>query len=205
MDKAQLQKLYLQEEYYWGVEPSRLAEKILDTIPEDRRKNMKIVDLGAGEGRDSVFLARAGFELIAVDIAPAGLAKAERLAAKQNTGIKTVEADINDFAWKEPVDLVYSIGALQYIEPQNRSRQFSRFKERTLPGGLHVLFAFVDHPDVDLPPDWGKNEYLYKRTELQGYYADWDIIEQEEVVFDCNSSNIPHRHAASTIIARKPV
>jgi tellurite methyltransferase len=204
MDKEQLQALYLREEYYWGKEPNQLAKKLLEFVPEEARAGKLLADLGAGEGRDSVFLAQQGFEVLAIDLAPAGLDKTVKLADEKNVFIQTLAADLNDLVLPEPVDLIYSIGTLQYIHPSHRQRQFEHLKNRTLPGGLHVLFAFVEHPEVAVAPDWGHNEYLYGRDELQNSYLDWDILDTYEYVFACNSSNIPHRHAARVLIARKP-
>ncbi|GAV25396.1 hypothetical protein ciss_13290 [Carboxydothermus islandicus] len=62
MDKEQLQEIYLKEEYYWGTEPNDLAKKVLYYIAEPLRKDLLLVDLGAGEGRDSVFLLRKVFK-----------------------------------------------------------------------------------------------------------------------------------------------
>lgn len=205
MDKEQLQELYLREGYYWGKEPNSLARRILDFVPEEQRQGRRLADLGAGEGRDSVFLAKEGFNVLAVDLAPAGLAKAKLLAEEMDTQVSTLAADINDVVLPEQFDVICSIGSLQYILPENRERQFRHFKSQTSPGGLHVFFAFTQYPEVDIAPDWGKNEYLYQRDELQGYYHDWEVIECQETIFACNSGGIPHQHAATIIIARKPV
>ena len=83
LDKEQLQELYIQKEYYWGKEPNQLVSKVLDFIPIQRR-GKKLADVGAGEGRDSVFFAKEGFDVLAVDIAPAGLQKAVNLAKELN-------------------------------------------------------------------------------------------------------------------------
>ncbi|GAV21850.1 class I SAM-dependent methyltransferase [Carboxydothermus pertinax] len=202
MDKDKLQEIYLKEEYYWRTEPNELSRKVLKYIPEDQRKERKLVDIGAGEGRDSVFFAKEGFEVLAVDISPAGLMKAEKLASKEKVAIKTLDADINDLIMPKEVDIIYSIGTLQYLHPQNRNRQFQHLKEKTRDGGLHILFAFIEHPEVEIAPDWGKNEYLYGREELQSYDKEWDILDTYEYIFDCSSSSIPHRHAARVIIAK---
>lgn len=200
MDKEQLQTLYLQEDYYWGKEPNELAKKILKYAAPPK----KVVDIGAGEGRDSVFLAQQGFDVLAMDIAPVGLDKVSRLAEEFDTQVQTLEANINDVVFADSFDVVYSIGALQYIESVNRSRQFDHFKSITNPNGIHVLFAFMDHPEVEIAPDWGQNEYLYQPGELESYYSDWNTLEQEQIIFDCNSSNIPHQHAADILIVQKP-
>jgi 2-polyprenyl-3-methyl-5-hydroxy-6-metoxy-1,4-benzoquinol methylase len=42
----------------------------------------RVLDVGCGEGRDSVFFAERGFDVTGVDIARSGLAKAELRDAK---------------------------------------------------------------------------------------------------------------------------
>ncbi|NEW09226.1 methyltransferase domain-containing protein [Paenibacillus sp. SYP-B3998] len=200
MDKEELQELYQQDAYYWGKEANQLARKIRFYAPAAGHA----VDLGAGEGRDSVYLAQQGYNVLAVDLATSGLDKAIRLAKESGVTIDVQEGDINDFQPPQPVDLLYSIGALQYVQPNRRSEQFRLWKKNTSVGGMHVLFAFNEHPDVALAPDWGRNEYLYQREELQSYYIDWELLYTEAYIFDCSSSGIPHQHAASMLIARKP-
>lgn len=203
MDKEQLQEIYLKPDYYWGKEPNKLVNKVLEFIPDGPITNKKLVDLGAGEGRDSVFFALQGFNVLAVEIAPAGLEKAVKLARENGTTIETMEADINDIVLSKAFDIVYSIGTLQYIRPENRKRQFENIKNNTEAGGINVMCTFVEHPDIKIAPDWGKNEYLYENQELQSYYKDWELLYSNEFIFDCKSSNIPHQHAVRIIIARK--
>ncbi|WP_292377392.1 methyltransferase domain-containing protein [Methanosarcina sp. UBA289] len=204
MDKEKLQEIYLKPDYYWGEKPNELVDKVLEFIPDGQITNKKLIDLGAGEGRDSVFFALQGFNVLAVEIAPAGLEKAVKLAREKDTTIETMEADINDIVLPKIFDVVYSIGTLQYIRPENRKRQFGNIKINTKTGGINVMCTFVEHPDVKTAPDWGKNEYLYESQELQSYYKDWELLYSNEYIFDCKSSNIPHQHAVRTIIARKP-
>ncbi|MEC2131436.1 class I SAM-dependent methyltransferase [Brevibacillus centrosporus] len=129
-------------------------------------------------------MAKQGFAVTAMDFAPAGLEKAKRLAKELGTTLHTVEGDINQILLTEPVDLLYSIGALQYIHPENRAKQFKQWQECTAPAGLHVLFAFTRHPEVEIAPDW-------------------ETVHTEEMIFDCQSSGIPLRHAARILVSRK--
>lgn len=51
-----------------------------------------------------------------------------------------------------------------------------------------------------------KTKRLAEKTgvrELIGHYRDWFLHESSEVVFDCNSSGVPHQHAMTKLIARK--
>lgn len=205
MDPAELEAIYLQDDYYWGKKPNRLAETVVRIIPVTGGSGKRLVDLGAGEGRDSVFLAKHGFSVVAVDVVPAGLDKARRLASENGVEITTVNANLNDFLLPAGIDVVYSNGALEYIRPELRAKRFKHFREQTAPGGYHFMFAFSEHPEVEIAPDWGNNEYLYKRDELSSFYECWEIIEKYERVFQCDSSGVPHCHAATVVIARKPL
>ncbi|AGB16399.1 Tellurite resistance protein TehB [Halovivax ruber XH-70] len=201
MQYDELERIYGRDEYYWGTEPNEMAEETVDAVP-DTTGTVTAIDIGAGEGRDAVFFAERGWNVYAMDVSPNGLAKAERLAARRGVTLETIEADANDTTLPESVDVVYSAGTIQYIRPENRERQFDRFKERTTDGGIHTMFAFVDHPEIPTPPDWTDNEHFYERGELAGYYEDWETVRAERFVFEDNSGGEPHRHAAETLIAR---
>lgn len=203
MEPAEREQVYRRQEYYWGREPNDLARRTVDRA-EQLGLDGPLVDLGAGEGRDTVYFAEQGHEVTAVDISPAGLAKADRLAAERGVEITTLEADLNTVELAGPVDVVYSAGAVQYIEPARRAAQFERFQAATRPGGLHVVFAFVDHPAVPTPPDWTAGEHFYEPDELVGYYPDWTVLDLTAVRFTDDSGGDPHEHAAEILIARRP-
>lgn len=202
MDHDELSDRYGREDYYWGTEPNDLARRAVEQLGDPDRA--VVADVGAGEGRDAVFFAERGADVYAIDPIPEGLEKAERLAADRGVEVETRQGDVNDLELPEPVDLFYSIGTVQYLRPDERESQFGHFREATRPGGVHAVFAFVDHPDVPTPPDWGDNEHFYEQGELRGYYDDWELLDEEAFVFDDDSDGEPHQHAAEVVLARKP-
>lgn len=197
------ERVYGRDEYYWGREPGTLAELAIEYLPEDPT-GQRLVDVGAGEGKDAVFFAEQGFDVTAVDVSPAGLEKAERLADERGVEVRTVRADANEYAFPEPVDVVFSSGAVQFVRPEVRPRQFERFKRETRPGGLHAVFAFVDHPEVPPAPDHTDDQYLFEPDELQGYYDDWQTEFSDEYIFEDDSGGVPHEHAVCVHLARAP-
>lgn len=208
MEYERREEVYGRDEYYWGTEPSNLAQKTVEYLHEDSAgaggtEGMRVVDIGAGEGRDSVFFAEHGFDVYAVDVSPAGLEKANRLADERGVEITTIEADANTFEFPNPMDVVFSVGVVQFIRPGVRPRQFERFQEATRSGGVHSIFAFVDHPDVPPAPDTTDDQYLFDRDELQGYYEGWETLHSEELIFEDDSGGIPHEHAARIHVAAK--
>lgn len=126
--------MYAGDDYYWGREPNGFARLALEYLPEGaERRGLRAVDIGAGEGRDAVFFARHGLDVLAVDVAPNGLKKALRLARKEGVVLRVQEGDINHLVLDGPFDLVYSIGTVQYLQPENREEQFARTSENRQP------------------------------------------------------------------------
>ena len=80
--------------YIWGTEASLLARQVSALLPPGAR----VLDVGCGEGRDSVFFAERGFDVTGVDIARSGLAKAERLACARGVRARWVCGDIGGLA-----------------------------------------------------------------------------------------------------------
>lgn len=202
MRYEKLQEIYAGEDYYWGTDPNDFARRTLGFLEEP--EGWRAVDLGAGESRDAVLFAAHGLRTLAAHISPNGLEKAERLARDRGMQIETRQGDVNTLILDEPFDLVYSIGTVQYIEPERREERFEHFKECTAPGGLHALLTLAEHPDVPPAPDWGDNEYLYAPGELRGYHAGWECLHACDFVFDDDSGGEPHQHAVEEYIFRKP-
>ena len=204
-----LQQMYAGEEYYWGTEPNEFARRALELMPERPtgaapRAAPRAVDIGAGEGRDAIFFAKNGLDTLAVDPTSNGLEKTLRLAREEGVHVEAEKGDINTLRLAGTFDLVYSIGTIQYLKPENRNGQFHHLQSRTAPGGLHALFAFVDHPDVPPAPDWGDDEYPYGPGELLDYYRGWECLHSRSFVFDDDSGGTSHQHAAEEYVFEKP-
>ena len=61
---------YKKEKCLWGIEPTQIVKSLLKY-----KKLGKVLDLGAGEGRNSIFLAEKGFDVTAIDISEIGINK----------------------------------------------------------------------------------------------------------------------------------
>lgn len=207
MSYEQLQRMYATDAYYWGKEPNDFALLTLEFLtgeasPDSERR---AVDIGAGEGRDAVLFAGHGFDTLAVDFAPNALEKAARLAREKGVRLRTEQGNVNSLELAGAYDLVYSIGAIQYIEPANREARFDHFRQQTASGGLHAMFAFVDHPSLPPAPDWGEDEHLYAPGELPSYYyAGWECLYSRAFTFSDDSGGLPHQHAAEEYVFQSP-
>ena len=197
-------KKYNAEGYYWGIKPNNLCYEIMRIKPPI--KPYKVLDIGCGEGKDAVFLARNGYKVTAFDVSEQGLSKARELADNCNVKIDFFKADVRDFRLEKDFDIIFSSGVFQYIHQEQRRNFIDSLKAHTTVNGINVINVFVRKPFIPLPPDIEESEITagdWNSGELFMYYHDWLFRKNEEKIFDCNSSGIPHKHCMDVLIAEK--
>ncbi len=188
--------------YIWGTAPSALAREMGALLPPGAR----VLDLGCGEGRDSVFFAQCGCQVTGVDSAAVGLCKAERLARKRGVRACWIRIDLAHLAEapatiEGPFDLVYSCGSIHYLPRRVRRRLFSRLKAATRDDGLHAHIVFTDRA---VYVEKGERIDYFTPGELAALYADWCLLDRRERMIGCSQDGTIHRHSVEEIVARKP-
>ena len=195
---------YRTEDYYWGLKPNDMCYDIMRLRPPT--KPYRVLEIGCGEGKDAVFLAKNGYIVSAFDAAQSGLDKAAALAEKSGVHIDLFRADIRDWRPDREYDIIYSSGVFCYVPGDIRKGFTGSLKEHTAAGGLNAVNVFVEKPFIAVPPDREKSESYNKgwlSGELFMYYHDWLFHKNDEVIFDCNSSGTPHQHCMDILIAEK--
>lgn len=125
---------YAASDYVWTVKVNQFVEAHLaDLEPGDA------IDLGAGEGRNAVWLASRGWDVTAVDFSRVGLDKGARLAADHGVSIAFVEADATTYQPGRMVDLVV-VSYLQ-LPSEGRRTVLEHAKTWLLPGGTIFVIA----------------------------------------------------------------
>ncbi|MHB1488831.1 MAG: class I SAM-dependent methyltransferase [Acidimicrobiales bacterium] len=143
----------------WPSEPDpALVELVAPLAPG------KALDLGCGPGRNSIWLARHGWEVTGVDASAVGLAQAQQRANDAGVTIDTIQADL--LAWEPPsrgFDLVV-LANVHLVEPE-RSRLFAAASDAVAPcGHLFVVGHHLDDLGRTGPPD---PERLYTEQRLR--------------------------------------
>ncbi len=201
--KSYYDQVYAEREFYWGKTPSAMCDRVMKLIRPSADFRPKLLDLGCGEGRNAVYFAQHGFEVVGLDLSLPGLEKTRRYAEEVGVHVETIHADIVEYELEDTYDVIFSTGTLHYLPPEVRDQRFQNYKDRTSPGGINALSVFVEKPFIPRAPDAEPTAYLYRSGELMRYYWDWEILYSVEEIFDCMSSGVPHKHAVNRIIARR--
>jgi 2-polyprenyl-3-methyl-5-hydroxy-6-metoxy-1,4-benzoquinol methylase len=106
----------------------------------------KMLDLGAGEGADSIRLALRGYSVDAVEISKMGVRKILMFAEEAGVNINVKQADIVNYEPEGQYDLVICNGVLQYID--DKKSVVERMQTATRSGGLHVISLWSTYTAV---------------------------------------------------------
>ncbi len=194
---------YARPGLYWGSQPTQLARALVRIARKLPRPPKTLVDLGCGEGRDSIYFARHGFRVEGVDLSSVGIRKAELRSARLGASVRFRVGDMRTYRLARRVDVVFSSGALNNLPRRTRTARFEHFKSRTTPGGIHAMNADVLKPYIP-PSSMNPCATPFRSGELLGYYWDWEILDSGSGEFISHAGGVPHRKAMDVVIARKP-
>ena len=134
-DKDRWNSKYETEVYLFGEKPIPF---LVDNVHILRKG--KVLDIAMGEGRNGVYLATQGFEVLGLDISEKGLEKAHNLAKKNKVTIETKVVDLESFTL-EPNS--YDVILCTYYMQKDL---FKQFQSALKPGGMIVVETYnVDY------------------------------------------------------------
>jgi ubiquinone/menaquinone biosynthesis C-methylase UbiE len=99
------------------------------------------LDVACGTGSTTLALARAGFTVTGLDLAPHMLTIAREKAERERARTDFLEADMRDFFLPDPVGLVVSFqdGLNYLLTPEDFAQTFTSVSRALLPGGLFIF------------------------------------------------------------------
>jgi 2-polyprenyl-3-methyl-5-hydroxy-6-metoxy-1,4-benzoquinol methylase len=182
---------------------SLLTRETLRLIAE--RPPGRMLDLGAGEGSDSIRLALLGYSVDAVDISKVGADKIMTFAKEAGAAVNVRVADITTYEPDGQFDIIICNGVLHYID--DKRSVVERMQLATRAGGLNVISLWSTRTPVPechrLVPVFCDDEDGVVVTS----YAKWieEVLRFEPGKPETSHSGMPpHLHSHIKLIARKP-
>lgn len=179
-------------------EPSEIVVQLARMLPSGGT----VIDLGAGQGRNALYLASKGFDVTAVEREDSEVEILSTKNKKAKRKINIVQADIHDFVPDKQYDAVISNTVLHFFTSEEVAASIRKMKQATKQKGYNLVTAYSDKNPL------GKRPYLFKHNELLGFYKDWEIVVYEEKPtpwFIHPIGTKPRRNHAAYIIAKKPL
>ncbi|MDO8582395.1 MAG: methyltransferase domain-containing protein, partial [bacterium] len=179
-------------------------EKIVQDILSYRTSG-SVLELGAGEGRNSLFLSSNGFDVTAQDISEVGVSKIIKHAADQNLKIHTEIGDARTLTLNRNFDVFVCTFTLHHLLYNEALALIEQIRKHTDLNGLNVITVFTKNGDF-YKKNPSTDNFYPDTNELKEFYADWEILEYEEVqgkAFQKNPDGSPMFNIAAKLLARK--
>jgi SAM-dependent methyltransferase len=165
-DKERWNKIFTSAESNFNRKPNAFL-----TGAVKGRKPGKALDIGMGQGRNSIYLAQQGWDVTGVDISEEGIRVAQETAAKLGVKINPVLKSVDEFDFgREQWDLVAGIFMHQFV-----SRHADKIHAALKPGGIVVVEGF--HEDRGKT---GGRPFGYKTNELLRAFDGLRIVHYED-------------------------
>jgi 2-polyprenyl-3-methyl-5-hydroxy-6-metoxy-1,4-benzoquinol methylase len=127
---------YLEPGFAYGTTPNQFLTAVAKDIPKG-----KVLCMGAGEGRNAVYLAQQGYDVTALDISRVGLEKAQMLAHENKVTINVICTDIQDFTFV-PASWQGIISIFLHLPPALRKKTHAKISTGLFPGGVFILEGY---------------------------------------------------------------
>ena len=172
------QQRYSTPDYTFGKEPNEFLVRCRPLLP----RTGKVLAVADGEGRNGVWLAQQGLDVLSIDFSPAAQAKARALGAEHQVAITFLEADVHAWPYpEEAFDVVVEVFT-QFSTPPERERKWAGMRRALKRGGLLIVPGYTPK-QLDYGTGGPKAiENLYTRDMLERAFGDLDavdIVEEE--------------------------
>jgi SAM-dependent methyltransferase len=188
-------------EFAFGKEPNYFLASCAALLP----KSGQALAVADGEGRNGVWLAQQGLEVLSIDFSPSAQRKARALAAERQVNIIFQQADVHTWNYPESAyDVVVEIFT-QFSSPTERAMKWAGMQRALKPGGLLIIQGYTPK-QLSFGTGGPKQlENLYTRAMLESAFGGFDdirIAEEEREIHEGTSHG--GMSAVINFTARKP-
>ena len=182
-------------------EPSSMVVAFVKFLKDHNINDGKIIDIGCGKGRNSIYLSEQGFQVYAVDYIQEAIDYAKHQVKDKNVqdSIIFINAAI-DVPWQfENIFFDYAVDCFSSIDIETRDGReiYKQEMYRTLKPGGFALVSVVSaddeieaemikqspglEPNSTIWPSNGKFQKNYTESELRRFYSEFEIVELKEI------------------------
>lgn len=210
-------KRYSDIEHVFGAEPEETLVDHHGLIDRSR----PVLDIGAGQGRNTLFLARQGFQVDAIDPSRVAVRQIEAHAVREDLPVRVFACGFENFS--PDIDSYAGIavyGIVPQLSPPAIQQLIAKIRDWTGEGSIVFLTAFTTADAAynkiarTLKPageisffddEWGTRTYL-EPGEILDFFPDFDVMHHWEGMGPehRHGAAAPERHAMTEAVFRRP-
>lgn len=178
--KCQLQFFCTPQDYFYKkYQLSPTHSEILAAIPY--LQGGRALDVGCGQGRNTLYLSQHDFEVDAWDINPQSLQKLQQIIDAE--GIQNIylqQRDLNaDQSITGQYDFICCTVVMMFLDAQTVKPLIAQMQQATEVNGFNLIVCAMDTPEIAVQADF---PFAFKAGELSGLYEGWNIVKYNENV-----------------------
>ena len=162
------------EEFIFGKEPN---EYLVEQSAQYLKPGNSVLCIADGEGRNGVWLAKQGMQVIAFDVSDIALSKAKQFALDNQVSIQYSLCDTDGFDWQaNSHDAVIGI-FIQFADPAMRARIFQQVHQTLKPGGIFILQGYTPKQLEYKTGGPSLIEHLYTEEMIRDLAKEFEILD----------------------------
>jgi SAM-dependent methyltransferase len=162
------------QEFIFGKEPN---EYLVEQTKRYLKSGNRVLCIADGEGRNGVWLAKQGMQVVGFDASDIALAKANQFAQDNQVDVEYTFSDTDSYAWpKDAYDAVVGI-FIQFADPAMRERIFQKTYETLKPGGIFILQGYTPKQLEYKTGGPSLIEHLYTEELIRDLAKNFSILE----------------------------
>jgi SAM-dependent methyltransferase len=135
--------------------------ELLDFFNNYDKRSADVLDLGSGQGRDTLFIASMGHHVTGVDISPTGVSQMLRASNKRKLQIEGIVGNIFEYKTRRRFDVILFDRVLHLLPGDKERMVVLKRASSYLRKGGYILIAdtpkdkkFITNFFVKLSPNW---------------------------------------------------
>lgn len=212
------ENVYREQSHYFGLKPSPLLVDHLHRI----RAGGRVLDVGVGQGRHALALARRGFEVTGLDTCSTAIDVTQDLATQEGLSLQLRQGNVFDLSVAEgSFDAILLFGLFQCLTRTQNARLAEIVTDRAAPSGLVFVTAWhIGDPSYETAQknaepladgsfrlaDGEARSYLQPNEILQ-LFSGWTVVHHWEGFgpWHRHGDGEPQRHGLVELVARAPL
>ncbi len=126
----------------YGEQPNALGEPtqvFVDFFDQFDQTGARVLDIGCGQGRDALFIARLGHHVVGVDISPNGIQQLISAAKSEKLVVEGTVADVTAYVPKGKFDVVLIDRTLHMLSEALQKTVLERLLNHVEDGGWLLI------------------------------------------------------------------
>ena len=192
-----------QDYFYKKYQLSPTHSEILAATPY--LQGGRALDVGCGQGRNTLYLSQHGFEVDAWDVNENSLQKLRQIIqSEQIDNIQVQQRDLNaDPSITGRYDFICCTVVMMFLQAQTVRPLIAQMQQATQVNGFNLIVCAMDTDDLPAQADF---PFAFKQGELSALYEGWNIVKYNENVgelhrVDAQGNRIKQHFA--TLLAQK--